>query len=30
MSKRTEVLATRLEQGALALANFANALTDSS
>ena len=28
MSKRTEVLATRLEQGALALANFANALTD--
>ncbi|HEY2962673.1 MAG TPA: DinB family protein [Pyrinomonadaceae bacterium] len=28
MSKRTEALAERLEQGALALANFANALTD--
>jgi len=28
MSKRTEALATRLEQGALALANFATALSD--
>ena len=28
MSKRTEALATRLEQGALALANFANGLSD--
>jgi hypothetical protein len=28
MSKRTEALATRLEQGALAMANFANTLSD--